>query len=109
MYIIYNKIITQAMICSGCKKHYDSQYNTKTNCYYKTCVDCRNKNNVRKKQASTATQNNEDNISTKSSTQHSQFSISNKFEIIANNNQTTQFIIFLTIQMNIENLQQMKD
>jgi len=45
---IHNKIMTQAMICNGCKKHYGSQYNTKTNSHYKTCADCRNINNVRK-------------------------------------------------------------
>ena len=28
--IIYSKIMTQAIICSGCKKkHYESQYNNK--------------------------------------------------------------------------------
>ena len=43
------------------------------------------------KQASATTHNNEDNISTKSSTQHSQSSISNTWEIIANNINTTQF------------------
>ena len=37
--------MTQAMISSGCKKHYDSQYNKKAKCYQKTCDDCRTKNN----------------------------------------------------------------
>ena len=26
---IYNKVMTQLMICSSCKKHYDSMYNEK--------------------------------------------------------------------------------
>ena len=29
MYIIYNKIMTQLMICSSCNKHYDSVINEK--------------------------------------------------------------------------------
>ena len=43
-------MLTQPMICSGCKKHYDSIYNEKARNYYKTYDDCRKKKGCRKKQ-----------------------------------------------------------
>ena len=90
---IYNKTMSQLMMCSRCKKHYASIMNGTYECCCKTCNDCRhtkNNNNLRKKQASTSKQNNEDNISTKSSTQHSQSSTSNTLDMIANNTNTIQ-------------------
>ena len=66
---------------------------------------------VQEKQAST-TPNNEDNISTKSSTQQSQSSILNTLEISTNNINKTHFKILVMIihmnHLNIENPQQMK-
>ena len=41
-------MLTQPMICSGCKKHYDSIYNEKARNYYKTYDDCRKKKGCRK-------------------------------------------------------------
>ena len=65
--------MAQLMICSSCKKHYDSVHNEKPKSYFKTCNDCRH---IRKQRAcrktqqpSQSIQNNEDNRSTKSSAQ----------------------------------------
>ena len=76
------------MICRSCKKHYDSVQKGKT--YHKTCNDCRR---VRKQRVRRKSQpaNTEDNISTKSSMQQSQSSISNTLETITHNTNKTQF------------------
>ena len=65
--------MTQPMICNSCKQRYDSIYHEKQKSY-KPCHDCRKKRGSRKKQAS-FTPTNENNLSTKSSTQQSQSSI----------------------------------
>ena len=78
------------MLCSSCKKHCESVYNEKTKSYYKSCFECRNKKSSRKKNVSTKPDN-EDNVSTKSSTQQSQTSLLNSLHIIANNTNTTKF------------------
>ena len=91
---IYNdKIMTQLTICSSCNKHYDSVINEKNKTYYKTCNDCRHarKQRIRRK-SHPQTKINEDNIPTKSSTQHSQSSISNTLETITNNINSIQFL-----------------
>ena len=83
--------MTRPIICSSCKKNIVIQFiMKKTKTILKHVVIVEKERRLQKKQPP-LTPNNEDNVSTKSSTQQSQSSCFNTLEIITNNTNTTQF------------------
>ena len=84
--------MADTIICSRCKNKFKSEYNDKTKCCFKTCSKCRKISlEAKKAKSSTKSDNDDDNVSCKSSTEQSHISLLNTLQVISNNTNRTEF------------------